>query len=199
MPSHRPATVLGDIPSPSTLVATVFFSGGFGSERKAALSACADAMGRAPAGERVRVNVRTEDDHALALKSILKVLGSLLPVLPTTLEPVPVFEDADAGVVIFFPNPRDASSARIVVSELGHVIPFVGSTTGLPLLPPSEVEITPEMIEAGMQAYACGDVRYDTLEEIVSQIFKSMYGARPEAKTACLEDRKNHPVGECCD
>ena len=178
MPSHRPATVLGDIPSPSTLVATVFFSGGFGSERKAALSACADAMGRAPAGERVRVNVRTEDDHALALKSILKVLGSLLPVLPTTLEPVPVFEDADAGVVIFFPNPRAASSA---------------------LLPPSEVEITPEMIEAGMQAYACGDVRYDTLEEIVSQIFKSMYGARPEAKTACLEDRKNHPVGECCD
>ena len=42
-----------------------------------------------------------------------------------------------------------------------------------------EIEITPEMIEAGVVAYYASDRRFDTEDEIVTRIFKAMVRANP--------------------
>jgi hypothetical protein len=41
-----------------------------------------------------------------------------------------------------------------------------------------EIEVTPEMIEAGVAAYYGSDRRFDADDEIVTRIFKSMMKAK---------------------
>ena len=43
-----------------------------------------------------------------------------------------------------------------------------------------EIEITPEMIEAGVRRYCAGDTILETHDEIVESIFHAMWAARNE-------------------
>jgi hypothetical protein len=47
---------------------------------------------------------------------------------------------------------------------------------------PSEIEITPEMIEAGALALACHEPMFNTLEEGADAIFRAMLGASKNIK-----------------
>lgn len=40
-----------------------------------------------------------------------------------------------------------------------------------------EIEVTPEMIEAGLQVYFRRDTRYESEEDIVAEIYSAMAGA----------------------
>ena len=45
-----------------------------------------------------------------------------------------------------------------------------------------EIEVTPEMIEAGIHELACSDLREDDWEAVVYSIFTAMWGARDEIR-----------------
>jgi hypothetical protein len=47
-----------------------------------------------------------------------------------------------------------------------------------------EIEITPEMIEAGVMAYVQRDDVFETQEEIVSRIFRAMVEAKREGQAS---------------
>jgi hypothetical protein len=42
------------------------------------------------------------------------------------------------------------------------------------------IEVTPEMIEAGAMAFADGDLRFDSENEIVIRIYRAMVLKRPD-------------------
>jgi hypothetical protein len=53
----------------------------------------------------------------------------------------------------------------------------------------SEIEITPEMIEAGEEAYGKTDDRFDTPREIVRSIYLAMHAAFFDARATNAPNR----------
>lgn len=56
-----------------------------------------------------------------------------------------------------------------------------------------EFEITPAMVEAGLDAYRALDREFDTDERIVSEIFGAMAGARHKPSRQVSSDRQSAP------
>ena len=53
--------------------------------------------------------------------------------------------------------------------------------------PTDEIEITPEMIDAGGAAYMDADLRFDMLEDIASNIYRAMEAARIRKAMSTVE------------
>ena len=111
---------LFEVPTELAAIAAVLLVDKSSGEFLSALAVSSDIIPKAPVGEGLRINVYAFDDVALRLISILRSLGSLLPLLPASGNHVAVFEDPKEGRIIFLPHPRDASSASVVVPEFGH-------------------------------------------------------------------------------
>jgi hypothetical protein len=58
----------------------------------------------------------------LGFKHVLSFLRFLLPLLPKSGEHVAILEDRDEDWIIFLPNPREASGAGVVVTELARAV-----------------------------------------------------------------------------
>jgi hypothetical protein len=58
--------------------------------------------------------------------------------------------------------------------------PDHGQCAGAPI---DEIEITPEMIEAGVRAFYAADQRIGSMENVVESIFEAMWAARDMGKT----------------
>ena len=62
----------------------------------------------------------------------------------------------------------------------------------------SEIEITPEMIEAGLYVFSGMDTRFELEEDVVADIFVAMTKAKTKATGAGMEDqnqeRKRRPL-----
>lgn len=164
----------------STLVGSVFLGGLLGTVSEAAFSPCIETASSAPCGERLRVNVNPDGDYALALKVCLNFLRSLLPVLPSALEHVAVVEDADAGIVIFLPNPSDAAGSGVVVVESGHIEAFSK------VYADTKAAIPAHVVKAGVSVLCGFDPAFESDECAVSKIFREMIlaahrGAKSEA------------------
>jgi hypothetical protein len=102
------------------LISAVFFSDKISGKVSATLSASVDSISSAPIGESVRVNINAFDNVALTFKFCLTFLRTLVPLLPRGQELVAIFEDGDAGSIVFLSHSSDSDSANVVSADLGH-------------------------------------------------------------------------------
>lgn len=101
---------------PSALVATVLFSCNARGECAPSLGVDPQALAGAPIGECVGIDIRTLDDVPLRLKATLRFLRKLAENLPCSGEAIGILTDSEEGRIIFLPNPRNTSGARVVIA-----------------------------------------------------------------------------------